>query len=283
MRENHKNIEDILAVIVLYKQKLETSLTLISLNKSLLKSGRLLKIIIYDNGPDAYYQEKNFRFLQFEVSYIHNFENPGVSKAYNVAAAVAKQTGKTWLLLLDQDTEFPENAIEIYLKAINEYSQQKLFVPVLHSPNGNYSPCKYYFKSGFIWKHITPGIYNLKHKNLLNSGILIDLNLYLKAGGYKEKIKLYFSDFNFIDRLKSIHKEFVVIDAVCNHKLSDLTNVDLSASKNRFKIYCEGSFHSAEKKMDYIPLFITVFLRSMLLSFRYKNLIFMKIFFTVYF
>lgn len=277
-------MEKVMGVIVIYNCSIESSESLSTLNKSLLISNLRLDLFIYDNStiPGINKETGEREFPQLNITYLSDTQNPGVSKAYNTGADLASRLNKKWLLLLDQDTEFPENAIVTYLDAINAHKNQKLFVPVLHSPNGNYSPCKYYFKAGFRWNDIKPGIYNLRHKNILNSGTLVDLDLFMKTGGYKEKIKLYFSDFNFIDRLKKINNEFVVTDLVCNHKLSDIINVDRKAAINRFKSYCEGSYESVESWIDYILLFITVMLRSFVLCYRFKSLVFMKIFFNVY-
>ena len=44
----------------------------------------------------------------FRIHYISDPTNPGVSKAYNVGFELARQLNKKWLLLLDQDTVFPD-------------------------------------------------------------------------------------------------------------------------------------------------------------------------------
>ena len=40
---------------------------------------------------------------------------------------------------------------------------------------------------------------------------------FIKAGGYKEDVSLDFSDFQFIERLKRVTKNFIVLNIECSH------------------------------------------------------------------
>jgi len=283
MKDTNYNIDDIFAVIVLHKQSLDSSKTILSLNESLKRNDSFLDVLVYDNSPQPQFSESSFQLLNCRINYMNDLSNPGVSKAYNVAAQIAKKSNKSWLLLLDQDTEFPENTIQTYLNAMNTHEDQDLFVPILLSSHGVFSPSKYYFKKGFLWLDVRPGVHSLKHRTVLNSGTLVSTNAFIDVGGYNEKIRLYFSDFNFIDKLRKKVRGFVVIDLVCKHQLSDQVNINLDDAKIRFNQYCEGSFQSAESISGYLSYFATVFLRSVLLSFRYSTPIFIKIFIIKYF
>lgn len=270
--------ENISIVIVLYNTKLENSITFKSLNDCLKEeNSSKIDLIIYDNSVDD--QEiKHSDFPLWNITYVHDKSNPGVSKAYNEAAKIATASGKEWILLTDQDTEFPKNAISKYIESVNTYSDIKLFAPYLKSGEINFSPSKYYFSRGFIWEKPLIGIHSFKNKTLLNSGIFVNLSAFNSIGGYNEKVQLYFSDFEFVNRFKQKHDLFCLIDLVCKHELSDVVKIDESAAKKRFYYYCEGGYQSATSKLNFAQLFITIFLRSIKLSLKYKNFVFLKIF-----
>lgn len=271
-------LKNISIVIVLYNTKLESSITFKSLTDCFRdEDNSKIDLIIYDNSPSRQDIVPD-NFPMWNITYIHDENNPGVSKAYNEASKVAITLGKEWLLLTDQDTQFPRVSILEYIKSANEHNDIKLFVPYLKSGEINFSPSKYYFSRGFIWKKPLPGIHSFKNKMLLNSGIFVNLDAFKSVGGYNEKVKLYFSDFEFINKFKKKYNIFYLVDFVCKHELSDVVKVDIDAAKKRFYYYCEGGYQSSISKFNFMQLFITIFLRSMKLSLKYRNFVFLKIF-----
>jgi rhamnosyltransferase len=269
-------------IIVVYNVRLEDSLTFLSLNKSIHSlGGEKCNLIIYDNSPSKQTIEES-KFPNWNITYIHDDTNPGVSKAYNVSVDIAAKNDVEWVLLADQDTDFPEDALDKYFKSVNENGDVNLHVPMLLSDNKIYSPCRVVFSRGTFWNGITPGLHSLKGRTVLNSGILINVAAFLKCGGYNPQIELYFSDFDFIERYKKIYPTFFVIDMLCNHQLSDIVKVDLEAAKRRFNYYCKGSYHSRMSSYHFFQLFVTIFLRSVKLNFKYKTIVFSKIFFKYY-
>ena len=94
----------IAAVIVLYKESLQDSVTY----QSLLASANI-PFLVYDNSqnPEAHQANRDFETY-------HNSDNPGVSAAYNFAWNWAVKNEFSHLLLLDSDSNFPKNAIEVY-------------------------------------------------------------------------------------------------------------------------------------------------------------------------
>lgn len=269
---------DISVVIVLYNTTLEESLTFKSLTNDLQEvSDCKMNLIVYDNSRKSQKINAN-DFPEWQISYFHDVNNSGVSKAYNLAANLALEKKYKWILLADQDTLFPINSLTKYIESVNKFQSIKLFVPTLLSGNVPYSPCRYYFSRGFIWKNPHPGIHSLKHKNVLNSGMLINLDAFHSVGGYNEKIKLYFSDFDFVLRFEKKFNKFCLINLICHHELSDVVKVEIESAIRRFQHYCEGGFLSASSKTLFIQLFITTLLRSIKLSAKYRNVIFVKIF-----
>lgn len=273
------SISEVLGVVVVYNLPLAESKTLSSLSESLTLLNGEMDLLIYDNSPAPLMSSEVHRMFPFTIHYYHNPENPGVGAGYNAGAALAEKLNKKWLLILDQDTSFPNDALKKYVEGIENYQEHNLFAPILSSEAGIYSPSKYYFKRGKIWKNPRPGVHDLKNRMLLNSGLMINLHAFMQVGGYREKIKLYFSDFNFIERFRRRYKQFVALPIVCLHELADLSSLELPSASKRFTHYCEGAFRSVESKQDLMQIWITVFLRAAKLSVRYKSVVFLRLFF----
>ncbi|MCX9026379.1 MAG: glycosyltransferase [Candidatus Methanoperedens sp.] len=264
--------------MVLYETRLEHCESFLSLSKNLKNSGSKMDIIVYDNSPKPVY-EKEARFENWIIHYIHDRSNPGVSKAYNEGFKIGKELNKKWLLLLDQDTTFPQDALAKYFDAMNSYKNSVLFAPVLMLNDKIYSPSGYYLKRGFHLKSINAGFNSIKNRTLLNSGMCISLAAFEKIGGFNEKIKLYFSDYNFIDKYRRHFVSFIVVDTICEHKMFTIENKNAESLLNRFMYYCEGARNSSENYTDFSLYFSFAFLRAIKLSITFKTFGFIKIFY----
>lgn len=278
-------INDIFAVVVTYNSLFQGSDTMRSLNLSLQKTNKRLDILIYDNSPinqHAYYD--GLTLDRFKITYLSDISNPGVSAAYNTAAKIAKKHDKKWILLLDQDTNFSENIFDAYTGAISAYSHDiKLFVPILKLKDGRiFSPSRYKLKRGFMLKNISPGLHNLKSLSPVNSGMLIDIKAFFEVGGYNEKVRLDFSDFQFIERFKRSFTTLYVVDSVALQDFSD-EEINLNSALSRFKIYNECASQIENKSLadHFIYLGIT-FNRSLKLVGKFRNLSFIKAWYTHY-
>ncbi|MET3112926.1 rhamnosyltransferase [Pedobacter sp. CG_S7] len=272
---NHE-INKLLVVVVLYNLRLEESSSLISLNQNCL----LTDVLIYDNSLDNLNQNSKNFFQYLNIKYIHDPSNPGVSKAYNSAVEYAFQNNKSFILLLDQDTFLPKNALEIYLNAAIKNQEIKLFAPCLKFNDKIYSPCNYYMHKGFHKNKFKMGVNSLKDVNFLNSGLLLNIHAFKQTGGYDENIRLYFSDFEFINRFKKYYKSYFLIDLVCLHELASTDKTDLNKALNRFVIYCTDAKMAAKSKLLWFQYCITLGLRSLKLSFHFMNFNFFKIFYS---
>jgi len=273
-------INRIMGVVVLYNTLIEESITLKTLSKSLAANHLLLDLMVYDNSEYSQLQTGIFfTFKQFNIHYYHDALNSGLGKAYNLAAKIALQKHKNWILLLDQDTNFPIESISKYLDALKESIQYRLFAPLLQlSNNSILSPCKYYFKRGFALKFIANGKNSFKNRTLINSGMLINLDSFALCGGYNEAIKLDFSDIDFIERFKKSHSEFYLINLTC---LQDFSNnrTEIADLNKRFITFCSGAFQCPKRNLsDKFQYLIVVFLRAIILTLRTNNFIFFKTF-----
>ena len=271
-------LDSLLIVLVLYKSDLETSESFQSIEVCLRTTSNSVDVFIYDNSP----QQLDFSLNQCnsKISYIWDSSNPGVSKAYNEGFAVAENDGKKWLLILDQDTEFDSDFLIKYYDACTSNPTISLFAPILKLNSGEiYSPCTYKFPRTAILKKIDIGITELKNLSLLNSGMLIGTNAFKEVGGYDERLKMDFTDFEFIDRYRKTNNLFFIVDTIAIHGFSGFQD-GLDASLNRFSRYCESfivMYSVCTSFIDKLMLFTFALLRSIKLSFNFKNTSFINI------
>lgn len=271
----------ILAVIIIYETDVVTCESYKTLEESAKDCDTSIDLVIYDNSKNPYHKLHLLNSDFFKVHYYHNPANGGVSAGYNYASRIAHE--HQWLLLLDQDTSFPSNSLAKYIEGILTAGNAiNLIVPILDSGHGYYSPFKLIFGKGVIWKSVMPGVYSLDNKGVLNSGILVKNSAFAAVGGYNEKVKLYFSDIDFIRRFRQNFNSMLVLNLICHHDLSDISRVDEPTALRRFKTYCEGGFFASENdKWFRFQISVTIFLRSILLTYRYRTIKFLVKYFGV--
>ncbi len=259
----------LLPVIVLYKRALHESVTY-----QTLFSGYTGEIFVYDNSPSAHPVENE------KIVYIHNPENPGISKAYNTAAAYAGEHCFEWLLFLDQDTHFPTGALQKYLDIPEQHPDISIFAPTL-VVNGNtpFSPAKYVRKRARKVRLQPDKSYPLATYSPVNSGILVNLKAFEAAGGYNEKVKLDLSDFVFIEALSEVTPEFYLMDLLVQQSYNEALP-SLESELFRFKIYLECIKNAPRKNLsDRFWYWRTGLRRALSLTLRRRSFIFISEFF----
>lgn len=289
LQKIESTIHEILIVLVLYKTKLENSISFITLTDNIKSINLQLDIFVYDNSPfpmNPIIDRQQTKISKFwNILYHHDPTNPGVSKAYNEGFKKAEKLNKKWLMLIDQDTKFAPDALEKYCLAVVENPDSVLFSPILTLKDGTVlSPCKYFFKRGFPFPSIDVvklGKQSIKNRLVLNSGMLINMDMFKELGGYNEKIRLDFSDCKFIDKYRKVRKYFVVVDTKCLHGFSDSDN-NFEASYSRFALYCEGASNSIENISDAFMLAIITFFRALKLTLKFNNHQFLILLYQIY-
>lgn len=274
-------LDELFVVIVLYKCKISDSLTINSLNRSLAGKDVNLPLLLYDNSPESLtIDEKCDSLKNFEITYIHDKDNGGLGKAYNTGYGIALKNNKRWLLLLDQDTNLNKDIFLGYDKAVNLFKDISLFVPIMMLENGQIlSPCSFRHYYGSHLKKVFYGKQEFGTKSLINSGILVTMESFQQVGGYNEKVKLDFSDHQFIENYKQNHKHFVVIESTCVQNFSALED---NAGKQiiRFKYYCQGIYYfKARYAFAKVLMTTYLFLKVIKKSLKYKSIVFFKIFY----
>jgi GT2 family glycosyltransferase len=272
-------LNNILVIIVLYKQQLAES----SSYKSLLKNVTDTKIdlFVYDNSPQEFEQDTiPFSTEKFNIKYERNLSNAGVSLAYNKGAEYARSLEKKWLLLFDQDTDIPQNFLSVLIQNINLFSQEHIFVPRLFDNNIQLSPCKYYFARGFPYKkEQISGLHSIEKKNLLNSCLCVRLDVFFQLEGYSEDVPLYYSDFVFTDKYRKHFKTFLLIDVSIQHKMAGIS-ANREQMIKTFELFCIGAKLAGKVQPKYkFYYFVNTLFRCFVLMFKYKKTVFLTIFF----
>lgn len=272
-------LNDIQFVIVLYNETLENSVSFRDISKSIniMDLENKVSIFIYDNSKEP--QKINLNNI-WEYEYFHDSNNSGLSIAYNTAAEFAKKNEKKWLFLLDQDTEFPDNTVQVYLKAIAENTKIFLFAPILKVKTGEIiSPYKYSLKRRKRTQAIQTGLHDLSKTGPVNSGLCIGLNNFLAVGGYNNNVKVDGADFQFIERYKRKYSEYYVLDLIAYQDLS-LFETDFQKLMFRYRIFLNDlSGFERFQKIDYLMFFLYGINRTVVLTLQTKKSDFLKLFF----
>lgn len=261
----HKSV---FPIIVIYKVRLNES----ECYNSFLSKLALDKFMVYDNSPSDFVQ--HIDDLPSNAVYVRDETNGGLSKAYNRAAKYALENGYERLLLLDQDTKFP---IDMYEKMTR--SEYDVCAPIVQLKGQvSFSPS--------VWKNfsvkganIKPGKYSLSKYLLINSGLCVSVKLFHLAGGYNEKVRLDFADFQFMSRLSRVTDSFELLDVVA---LQDFSNDETDAKRllTRYRMYLEGASNFCpNSSIEMLRIKWMVVLHTLALTKRTKSLEFLKLWF----
>jgi hypothetical protein len=259
------------AVLVLYGQSLDQSATFQSLSASVRHLATPVPLLVYDNSPSAVGRPDGGPYPGWDIEYVHDPSNPGVSRAYLTGARMAAARAKRWLLLLDQDTRFPVESLERYGAAIEAHPDVRLFAPILTAGGHVISPCRYRFKLGFRLAYVASGRLALTDLSVLNSGMCIAVDDYLGVGGHDVRIGLDFADHEFIERFKRRHDTFVVVDVEGAHDFFRQTSRSTASHVARFRFYCSGARHASRGLRDGLLAAAVIWGRACLLSVRHRS------------
>lgn len=267
--------EDILYVLVIYGCTVEQSVSFQTLIAS--SSKEIGNLFAYDNSPVT--QETTLNV----AAYVHDTNNSGLSKAYNEACKFAIAHGYKWLLLLDQDTQFPSNALEEYKKAASE-RMAEMVVPRHKVCTGQYmSPTPYKLKTSCLQDDAPTGIVNFGRCCPINSGMMVSVESFQKAGGYEGSIWLDFSDICFIDKYKRHYSSFYVMSEVtCLQAFSGLDN-DPQKVYRRFCIYLECARNFAKTRVgNAFVLLITILRPTISRTVKERTLKYLRAYYNIY-
>jgi GT2 family glycosyltransferase len=274
--------DDTLAVMVLYQKGVDESETLLSLSQSLRGRPEKIDILVYDNSPAPQWRDDGKPWDGLSVRYINDPSNPGVSRAYNAGFELARKLHKKWLLLLDQDTRFPDRALDRYAMAAERHGEDlPLLAPMLVCDGRVYSPCLQVLQVNLPLRAAQPRKLSTRWRSVLGSGMCIRLDVYDKIGGFDERIPLDFADHDFFRRYRRHFQTFLLIDVVCQHGFSGRETSDIDTSLTRFGYYCEGARNSIRNFADLLLLPALALVRATRLSLRFGSVRFLRLLFRI--
>jgi rhamnosyltransferase len=259
--------DEILIVLVIHEMDLAESPAFHSLSKGLSHVQKKGILFVYDNSTFSQTIPDND---QWTIYYQHDATNPGVSHAYNIGFAKTKQLQLKGMLFVDQDTLFPEIIFQQYHQSIKEYPDANVFAPLLVDKSGIISPFQAGLTSGRRLKEFTPGKKSLNDIHAINSGLLVTLNIFEKCGGYDERLRLDFSDFNFFKRLQQYTASIVLVDAECQHEHSSTEKTSIAKAISRFEIYLQAVRIMGNESSGFL-FQSRALLRALKLSFQYRS------------
>jgi len=219
----------IFPIVVIYKIQLADS----TAYQKFLSCLTLDAFMVYDNSPEDFLQ--NMSLMPANAVYVRDKENGGLSVAYNRAAVYAREHGYDKLLLLDEDTAFP---VEMFRQM--QACSAAVCVPRILLKNGScFSPSCW--RGGRVrGVDLQPGEHPLSRYLLINSGLCVSLDAFFRAGGYNEKVRLDFADFQFVIRLRRVEQSFTLLDCEARQDFSNekTCHAQLHA---RFLKYLDGA------------------------------------------
>lgn len=258
----------ILPVVILYKMKYHQC----AIYNEMLCNYKGIQIVVYDNSPEPQIIPNS------NVIYYHNPKNGGVSAGYNYAAQIAQKLGNIdYLLLLDQDTIFPKEYIDILSIKIREYPFVNLFVPrIVYDSHMPFSPIK---TTGINRNAVflEEGLYSLSDYLPVNSGACMKIDVFDKVCGYNPEIRLDFADYDFFSRLGIVSNSYYVLGASAFQNFSNNEN-NISKLKTRYKLFIESGRIAKKNIIIRKDVVYMVIRHTLALTIRTK-----KLFFIMYF
>lgn len=261
-------LSEIIAVIVIYQKPIDDSKAYQAL-KPLITQG--LSVLIFDNSTAD-------QAAPPELIYHHSHHNEGVSGAYNFAAQKAIQSGKTWLWLLDDDTLVDPDFVKEVSTHLQAGTSAGLYVPRILSKGKLLSPFRIHQSLSKRMESIKTGLHPIEYIRPINSGMLIQTDLFQQAGGYSTSLPLDFSDIEFTDRLKDIQETMYVTKAFFEQNFSGDERPPLAKAKQRFAMYARSASVYAKTVAHPYHLRKQVLKRALRLSLQYFSPYFMAVF-----
>ena len=283
---------DILFVLVVYRCTVAESLsyrTLVAPN-----AYASAHLFVYDNSP--YEQTTDIP----HVAYVRDTKNGGLGRAYNAAAAFAAKHGYRWLLLMDQDTHFPPNAHAAYLHAAAhpespacsapacgctaKKAAAEMVVPRHRVATGEYmSPTPVRMKTSHLRPDAPTGLVRFRDAEPINSGMMVTVRSFLRAGGYDEAVWLDFSDRCFVERYRRLYDRFLVLpDVVCTQTFSAL-DTDPVRTLARFRTFLDCARHYPTPTLaDRLAMLVTTLRPTLSRTLRTLSLAYLRAYVSIY-
>lgn len=234
----------IAATVILYHPSSNT------LKNVLSYASMVEKVFVFDNteGERSVISEDLSQVSN--IDYYHDTQNRGIAERLNQAAQKAIEEGFDWLLMMDQDSEFEGNAIQLYIDCIKKYSDTSKVALF----GTNYSRTQQVSNGEIIGKEVDV---------MITSGTMLNLKLYPIIGEFDEALFIDAVDVEYCLNAKT--KGFSVIQLMNIYLRHELGNVVRRASiKTLFLKKKEKELHSALR-------YYYIYRNNLYLQEKYKN------------
>lgn len=172
-------------------------------------------IYLIDNSDN---DSSSLLFKSDKINYIPNNKNLGIASALNIACNKAIKDGYSWILTMDQDSKMSKDSLK-KLKAFVENNDTKKVGIV--SPYHNVETNR--IKSDDKIEECL---------DVMTSGNLLNLNIYVKVGGFKEWLFIDDVDIEYCLNLnKNKYKVIRLNDVLLDHTLGATKTYKLFGKK----------------------------------------------------
>lgn len=191
-------------------------------------------LIIVDNGSDNIFEIHEILQKYPKIILLCNEKNLGIATALNQICEKASQKGYKYSLLLDQDSECPDNMIPEYLKELQRHGNYLgILCPIVHDKNTH----ELYSCKG------NSDINSYEIAKCITSGSLVSIDAWNAVNGFDETMFIDGVDFDFCIRIrKKGFKIFEVKSVNLSHKIGNALIYKIGS----IKIYIFG--HSSFRK-----------------------------------
>lgn len=187
------------------------------------------KIFVFDNTEKESAIKDELLKLS-KVKFTQDFKNEGIAKRLNEACTMAIKEGYEWILTMDQDSNFSQQAISYYMDCFNTYVNKE----------------KVAMFGTFRSREIIPNIPECKPKevqDMITSGSLLNLSLFYEIGSFDELLFIDLVDNEYCARARI--KKFSIISFSNIHLVHELgKQVYNSSIKSLFLIKKKKEIHS---------------------------------------
>ena len=238
---------------VLYKQHLKECQTYRTLLlPAIQRYADKAEVYVADNSPDSFTRDGNKESAQLAGIHFDDMKgNRGLPAAYNRlidrikgsidrdAEGAKADYARDWILITDQDTEFPENYLSV-LCDMAKNTTAAVLAPVVKSGSVILSPCR---RAGL---RFVPGVSANDYKEelrelfFINSGLAIRADLfYTQNICYDESLFLDFTDFDLISQIRAASPlSFALLpDVVVRQQFSGAEERTPEADLERYRQY----------------------------------------------
>lgn len=224
----------LVALVVLYKQTPEQSETV----RCILHADRSawdFQLVIWDNSPTQVSPAMidQVREKIPNLIYICRPSNEWLSRVYN---EVVSTVSFDYIMLLDQDTQLPQDYFNQVADTVIKYADQHLFLPQIFNSGKLVSPGSLVFFKGKHWDSPKTGLIKSANTLAITSGMLIS-DAYLKKYNIKfdERLNLYGIDTKFMLEYAKNEQSLVVLPVQLKHDTVLWSNPSADVMLFRFR------------------------------------------------